>query len=174
MIKNFFDRKSIFLPIDKSLLLRYYSNVNNKNSVMENVRILLADDNKNFRRGLAEFINNQYGFKIIGEANDGMEALNLIVELKPDVVMLDVSMPKLDGITAARFIKKEYPDLFIIIITIHDEKVFQELASVIPVDGFIGKASISEELPAVLSSLKDKRDSLRPVASERNAQGKKV
>ena len=153
---------STYIPIDISSFNTYYSFVNLNNVVMENLKILLADDNDTFRTGLAEFVNNQYGFKVIGEANDGAQALNLIDSLKPDVVMLDVSMPKLDGISAARLIKKESPNVYVIMVTIHDEKVFKELATVIPVDGYISKSSISEELPKFLSSLKMKIDSAKP------------
>ena len=165
---------SIFQPIDRRALEVYNSCVNFRIYVMENVRILLADDNKNFRSGLAEFINNQLGFKVVGEANDGMEAIKLIDNVKPDIVLLDVSMPKLDGISTARFIRKECSKMYIVIVTMHEEKVFKSYTDFIPVDGFINKSEISEKLPKLLTSLKLKLSSVNSQLSDNKIPEKKV
>ncbi len=117
------------------------------------IRVLIADDNDNFRVGFSELINNQNKLKVVGEAKDGIETINLAAMLKPDIVMIDISMPKMDGIACAQLIKKQLPNTFIVIVTIHEESVFKVLADSLPADGFICKSSISHDLPKVLKKL---------------------
>ena len=124
-----------------------------KKIMIKYIRVLIADDNDNFRVGFSELINNQNKLKVVGEAKDGIETINLAAMLKPDIVMIDISMPKMDGIACAQLIKKQLPNTFIVIVTIHEESVFKVLADSLPADGFICKSSISHDLPKVLKKL---------------------
>mgnify|MGYP006417333023 FL=1 len=84
-------------------------------------RILLADDHELFRDGLAGLINAQPDLEVIAEAGDGLEALKLARDLKPDLIVMDINMPICGGLEAPRLICTELPGLRIVILTVHDE-----------------------------------------------------
>lgn len=83
------------------------------------IRILLADDHKVVRKGLRGTLED-YGWHVCGEASDGRQAVDLAMELKPDVAVLDLTMPELNGIEATREIKKAVPQVEVLIFTMHD------------------------------------------------------
>ncbi len=86
------------------------------------IRILLADDHHIVREGLRNILEDQSVFHVIGEASDGRTALELVRQLRPDVVITDISMPKMNGIEATKRIKREFPDIHVIgLSVIHDE-----------------------------------------------------
>ncbi|MCP4139154.1 MAG: response regulator transcription factor [Chloroflexi bacterium] len=88
---------------------------------MTPARILLADDHELFRDGLAGLINAQSDLEVIAEAGDGLEALKLARDLKPDLIVMDINMPICDGLEATRLICTELPGSRIVTLTVHDE-----------------------------------------------------
>ena len=86
------------------------------------IRILLADDHKIVREGLRTLIEKQPGLEVVGEANSGRMALKLAVELKPDVIIMDITMPDLNGIEATRQIHSEIPGVKVIALSMHSDK----------------------------------------------------
>ncbi|NJD23008.1 MAG: response regulator transcription factor [Melioribacter sp.] len=116
-------------------------------------KALIVDDNYNFREGYREYLTYQTDLDIVGEAQDGFEAIKKINKLKPDIVFMDISMPKMDGLTAAHLIKKKFPEIKIVIVTIHEKYIFKGIVDSLPVDGFINKSAISHELPKMLKKL---------------------
>ncbi len=96
---------------------------------MEKARVLLVDDHALFREGLAGIIGSQSDMQVVGEANDGLEAFVKAQELKPDLILMDVQMPGMDGLEAARQIKQLLPEAVIIMLTVRDddEKLFGAL-----------------------------------------------
>jgi DNA-binding NarL/FixJ family response regulator len=96
---------------------------------MTRSRILLTDDHELFREGLAGLINSQPDLEVVGQANDGLEALTLARDLKPDLVVMDIKMPVCDGLEATRLIRAEIPDGKILMLTVHDEdeKLFEAI-----------------------------------------------
>ena len=84
------------------------------------IRILLADDHKIVRKGLKGTLEEYAGWQVCGEASDGREAVELSLKLKPDIAILDLTMPELDGIEATRQIKKALPQVEVLIFTMHD------------------------------------------------------
>jgi DNA-binding NarL/FixJ family response regulator len=90
--------------------------------IVEKKRILLADDHILFRKGLAQLLNSQPDFLVIGEAGDGLEALEKARTLMPDLILMDVDMPRCDGREATRLIKAELPYVVIVILTVSDDE----------------------------------------------------
>ena len=89
---------------------------------MDNIRLIIADDHRLFRIGLKQVIAKQSGCEVVGEAATGLEALAAVREHNPDVVLMDISMPELNGIEAARRITAEYPDVHVIILSMHTDQ----------------------------------------------------
>ncbi len=88
---------------------------------MTGARILLADDHDLFRAGLAGLIEAQPDLEVVGQAEDGLEALSLARGLRPDLIVMDIKMPVCDGLEATRLIRTEMPEARIVILTVHDE-----------------------------------------------------
>ncbi len=88
---------------------------------MSKIRILLVDDHALFREGIASVLNSQHDMEVVGEASDGLEAVVMARKLRPDVILMDVSMPGSDGLEATRQIKQELPEARIVMLTVHDE-----------------------------------------------------
>lgn len=93
------------------------------------IRILLADDHVLFREGLASIMNAQPDMTIVGEADDGLEALVKAKQLRPDLVLIDISMPGGNGLEATQQIKEALPDTVIVVLTVHndEEKLFEAI-----------------------------------------------
>lgn len=96
---------------------------------MSPIRVLLADDHILFREGLAGIIDSQPDMEVIGEANDGLEAIVKAIKLNPDLILMDIQMPGCDGIEATRKIKKDLPNVIIVMLTVQDddENLFQAI-----------------------------------------------
>lgn len=96
---------------------------------MDNIKVLLAEDHTIVRKGLRSLLDKESGIKVIGEAEDGRDAIKKTEALQPDVVVMDIAMPGLNGLEATRQIKKRFPGMKIIILTVHanEEYVLQTL-----------------------------------------------
>jgi two-component system, NarL family, response regulator LiaR len=82
-----------------------------------NIRVLIVDDHEILRMGLAVFLESQDDFVLVGEAGDGLQAIKLCDQLQPDVVLMDIMMPVMDGITATHIIMQKHPDIAIVMLT---------------------------------------------------------
>jgi DNA-binding NarL/FixJ family response regulator len=89
---------------------------------MNKIKVLLADDHALFREGTRSFIEQENDMEVIGEASDGAETIKLVNELHPHIVLMDITMPKVDGIEATRRIKAECPETAILILTDYDNE----------------------------------------------------
>jgi PAS domain S-box-containing protein len=120
---------------------------------MGSMEILIADDHELFRRGLRSFLESRSDWHVCGEAADGKEAVAKAKELKPDVVLLDVSMPKMNGLEAARLIRREIPDSNILIVSQNDANLMEKAALQAGARRYIQKTRISPDLTEALEAL---------------------
>ena len=108
--------------------------------------ILIVDDHPLFRKGLRLIFEEEQDMRVVGEAGDGQEAIERVRELSPDVVVMDISMPNLNGMEATRHILAESPDTKIVALSIHDGKRFVKEMLSPGAAGYILKDSVPEEL----------------------------
>src|SRR5690348_2573696 len=110
------------------------------------IRILLADDHTILRAGLKMMLNAQPDMEVVGEAQDGRQALQEALRLRPDIILMDITMPDMNGIEATRQIKRQIPDVKVLILTMHenDEYVFQALRA--GASGYMLKEAADTEL----------------------------
>jgi DNA-binding NarL/FixJ family response regulator len=117
------------------------------------VRVLLADDHAIVRRSLRQLIEEASGCAVCGEAADGAAAVRLAEELNPDVVVLDVSMPEMDGLEAARRIRACWPSVAVLMISMHDSEQMIRLALAAGARGYIVKNEVATHLVAAVLAL---------------------
>ena len=117
-----------------------------KDPKSEIVRVLLAEDHTIVRKGLRSLLDSEAGIEVIGEAEDGREAIEKVGQLHPDVVLMDITMPGLNGLEATRQIKKRFPEVKVVILTMHatEEYVFQILRA--GASGYVVKQAAPTEL----------------------------
>jgi len=120
--------------------------LNVKESEMASVRILIADDHEVVRRGVRSLLSSRMDWDICGEAVDGRDAVVKAKALKPDVIVLDISMPHLNGLEAARLIRKEVPQSEILILSQHDAKETMQAAMEAGARGYVTKTDIARDL----------------------------
>lgn len=113
---------------------------------MSHTRVLIADDHPLIRSGLRALLAREPAFDVVGEAADGYQALELVEQLAPDVAMLDVSMPRLNGIDVARQISGKWPSTRIIIVSIHSDEGYVLRALKAGAKGYLLKASPEDEI----------------------------
>jgi len=117
------------------------------------LRILLADDHEIVRRGLASLLIRHEGWEICGEANDGREAVEKVRQLKPDVIIIDIGMPNLNGLDATRRILQEDPTAKIIVLTVTDaDQVIREALDA-GARGFVLKSDAARDLVTAIEAL---------------------
>ncbi len=120
---------------------------------MNSARVLIVDDHEIFRRGLRALLEPSVEWQICGEAVDGLDAMEQCKSLDPDIVIMDVSMPRLNGLEATRLIRKENPKSQIVIITQHDSPQIRTAAKDAGAQAFVTKSSVGSELVTALRNL---------------------
>jgi DNA-binding NarL/FixJ family response regulator len=121
------------------------------------LRILIADDHEVARKGIRSLLDDHVGWEVCGEARDGREAVELANTLKPDIFLLDIGMPNLNGLDAARQILATTPEARILILTIHDsEQVVREVLAA-GARGFLLKSDAGRDLVAAVEALQHRR-----------------
>jgi two-component system response regulator NreC len=120
---------------------------------MPNIRVVLADDHAILRAGLQSLLNAQPDIEVVGEASDGLVTLQVVQELQPDVVLLDISMPGLNGLDATREIKRLCPATQVLILTMHDDDAYLRQALRAGASGFVLKRADDRDLLAAIRAV---------------------
>ncbi|UBM57348.1 response regulator transcription factor [Marinilongibacter aquaticus] len=113
---------------------------------MSPIKILLVDDHEVVRKGMKFLLEDEEGVKIVGEVGSGAEALTIVPELKPDIVLLDINMPEMNGIEVAKILTKRYPKVRVLVFSMHNDPdyILQSINN--GVDGYILKDSDKDEI----------------------------
>ena len=120
---------------------------------MHNIRVLLADDHPAFLEGLKRYLGDQADLEVVGEARDGEEAIGLARDLKPHVAIIDISMPVINGIEAARQIKEEFPDMAVLILSAYYDEPYVISAMQAGATGYLVKTVDITEIAAAVRAL---------------------
>jgi len=120
---------------------------------MGKIKVLIADDHTILRQGIKALLDNQAEIEVIGEAKDGREALTLIERLLPDVILMDIAMPGLNGLEATRRIKKKFPKIKVLVLTMYtnEEYVFQILNA--GANGYLVKETAFQDLISAIRAV---------------------
>ena len=120
---------------------------------MKSTRVLLVDDNPDFLEGVSAWLTRDPAFELAGVAGSGGEALTQVENLEPDVVLMDVAMPDVNGFEATRRIKSKPGAPLVILLTFHDSETARVEALAAGADGFVPKTKVTEDLMRVIRSL---------------------
>lgn len=132
---------------------------------MTKVRVLLADDHTLMRAGLRKLVDSFEGFSVIAEAGDGREAVQLARELTPDIALLDIAMPKLNGLDATALIVKSAPSTQVVILSMHTAENYVLEALRAGATGYVVKHAAVDELERALHAVQNGERWLSPVVS---------
>ena len=139
---------------------------------MENkLSIVLADDHTILREGLRALLTADASFEIVGEARDGREAVRCVEKLGPDLILMDLSMPRMSGMEAIREIKRRYPETKIIALTVHKTEEYLLTTLQAGSDGFVLKDATHDELIMAIKNVMGGKSYLSPGVSEKVIEG---
>lgn len=138
---------------------------------MEVIRVLIADDHTIMRDGLRALLDGEPNIEIVGTAADGLSAIRKAAELKPDIVIMDISMPGTDGIEALRSIKRKNSDVGVVVLTFHKEEHFVRGALDAGADSYILKDESRDELMKAITSVYSGKNYLSPGITDRVLTG---
>lgn len=130
------------------------------------MKVLLADDHRLFRDGLRPLLHREPGVEVVGEAGDGHEALRLVAQLRPDLVLLDVTMPGLNGLETARALTEAHPGVRVVMLTMHADRRFVVEALRAGAVGYVLKEAGFTELLQAMRTVMTGRIALSPQVAD--------
>jgi DNA-binding NarL/FixJ family response regulator len=136
---------------------------------MPGIRLLVADDHDILRRGLRELLESQPGWAVVAEANNGIQALEMALECKPDIAILDVGMPDLNGFETTRRIREALPQTEVLILTAHDSEQMVHEAETCGARGYLLKSDVGRDLISAVDSVRRHKFSLSPQIARRSS-----
>ncbi len=137
---------------------------------MNPLRVIVADDHTLVRAGFCSLVRHIPGVEVVAEAQDGHEALDLIAEHRPDIVLLDITMPRLNGLDVAARVVESHPHVRVIILSMHPDEEYVLRALRIGVAGYLIKDAGTQELEMAIESVAQGKTFLSPSISEKVAQ----
>lgn len=135
------------------------------------IKIVLAEDHTILREGLKALLSADPKFEIIGEVEDGREALRCVDKLAPDLILMDLSMPRMSGMEAIREIKKRYPGTRVIALTVHKTEEYLHTTLQAGADGYVLKDATHAELVLAIKNVMKGKSYLSPGVSEKVIEG---
>ena len=120
---------------------------------MKRITVLLAEDHPIVRVGFRALLKHEHDLEVVGEAATGREAVQLTRKLRPAVVVMDIAMPLLNGLEATRQIRKEFPDIRVLILSAHSDDAYVEQAVMVGAAGFLLKQTCSDDLGAAIRTV---------------------
>src|SRR5579875_1637127 len=149
-----------------------------ENVASEQITVLLVDDHSLVRRGFRRILEDDEAMKVVGEASNGVEAIRMAHELKPKVIVMDLSMPELDGVQATREIVKHLPDTEVLVLSMHADDNYVRNALDAGAKGYLLKSSIDVDLVGAIRAVSEGKRfigaGLRYVAQERDDELNKL
>jgi two-component system response regulator NreC len=133
---------------------------------VKKLRILIADDHGLVRRGARAILHSRNGWRVVGEAVDGREAVQKAIHLKPDVAVVDIGMPELDGVEVARQIRAAVPDTEVLVLTMHESDQMVGRALDAGARGYLLKSDLTEYLVKAVKAVSQGKRFLTPKVSE--------
>ena len=127
-------------------------------------RILIVDDHKMMRDALRSLLEERLGYECVAEANDGYEAVKKVQEFRPDIVMMDITLPNINGIEATRLIKAEQSDIKVVVLFMHATRGRVQQALEAGASGYLHKHSSLEDLSAALAAVSKGMTYLSPIS----------
>jgi DNA-binding NarL/FixJ family response regulator len=129
---------------------------------MADIHVLIVDDHAILRDGIRSLLDRQDGIRVVGEASNGIEALARVGELQPDIVLMDVAMPEMDGLEATRRIKETYPEVRVLILTQHDSQEYVAPLLQAGASGYVLKRSGGREVVTAIRQVFEEGAFLEP------------
>lgn len=121
--------------------------------ILPELRILVADDHELMRRGVRALLEAEAGWKVVGEASDGREVMKKVAETKPDIVVIDIGMPHLNGLEATRRLRSTFPEVKILILSMHDSEQIARDVVEAGARGYLTKADAARDLVLAVEAL---------------------
>ncbi|MFM2166905.1 MAG: hypothetical protein RIS79_1276 [Verrucomicrobiota bacterium] len=134
---------------------------------MKNITVLIAEDHAIVREGLCLLLKNEGGVEVIAQAEDGREAVKLAAKLQPDVIVMDIAMPHLNGIEATRQILQARPEAKVIILSAHSDDSYVETVMGLGASGYLIKQIAAQVLPEAIRRVQQGKKCLSPTIAER-------
>lgn len=122
-------------------------------SMQDTINILIVDDHELFRRTLRSFIDAQPNWHVCGEAGDGAEAIDKAKLLHPDIVLMDINMPRMDGLEATRILRREFPACKVVIVTQNHASIARQQAASVDACAAITKSELTRELRTTIENV---------------------
>ena len=134
-------------------------------------KVIIVEDHKLFREGLKSILSDKAGLEVVGEAGDGLEAIRTVKKCQPEIILLDLSMPKMNGISVMREIKSQFPETKIMALTIHESDQYVLEAFEAGADGYCLKDAGRNELMVAVDSVLQGKRYISPSISDNVLEG---
>ncbi len=137
----------------------------------DKTKVVIVEDHKLFREGLKALLSDREGLEVVGEAGDGIEAIRTVKQCRPDILLLDLSMPKMNGISVMKEIKSQFPEIKIMALTIHESDQYVLEAFEAGADGYCLKDAGRNELMVAVDSVLAGKRYISPSISDSVLEG---